>query len=138
MDQRGVISTDFLLATLILIIIISGIVGFVDTGIDSAKSTEFAKAKIVGENVARSIDMVYGQGPGDQLNITLPGDFNYKIEIRNINGKAAVVVKYNNKESISYLIPNPNKIDNIDNVIMNPNGTYNICNENGIIKIGKV
>jgi|GEM_PF-528017 len=138
MDQRGVISTDFLLATLILIIIISGIVGFVGTGIDSAKSTEFAKAKIVGENVARSIDMVYGQGPGDQLNITLPGDFNYKIEIRNINGKAAVVVKYNNKESISYLIPNPNKIDNIDNVIMNPNGTYNICNENGIIKIGKV
>ncbi|BAW31249.1 MAG TPA: hypothetical protein PLO64_01730 [Methanothermobacter sp.] len=135
MDQRGVLSTDFLLATLILLIIISGIIGFISTGIDSAKSTEFAKAKMVGENVARSINMVYEQGPGDELNITLPGDFNYEIKIMNLNGKAAVVVKYNNRESISYLIP---KANNIDTITMKPNETYNICNEDGNIKIRKV
>ena len=135
MDDGGVLSTDFLLATLISLIIISALVGFANTSIDTAKSTEFSKAKMVGETVARSINMVYTQGPGDELNITLPGDFNYKITIKNINGKAAVVVNYNNRESISYLIFNTNKINEIP---MLPNKTYNIRNEDNSIIIVEV
>ncbi|BDH79373.1 MAG TPA: hypothetical protein GXX31_01785 [Methanothermobacter sp.] len=135
MDDGGVLSTDFLLATLISLIIISALVGFANTSIDTAKSTEFSKAKMVGETVARSINMVYTQGPGDELNITLPGDFNYNITIKNINGKAAVVVNYNNRESISYLIFNTNKINEIP---MLPNKTYNIRNEDNSIIIVEV
>ncbi len=130
MDDGGVLFTDFILATLISLIIISALLGFANTSIDTAKSTEFSKAKMVGETVARSINMVYIQGPGDELNITLPGDFNYNITIGNINGKAAVVVNYNNGKSISYLIPDANKISSST---MQPNETYNIRNENGII-----
>lgn len=132
MDQRGVLSVDFLIATLILLITVSSLVVFATKGMDVGETTEFSKAKMIGENVARNINMVYAQGPGDQLNITLPGDFQYNITIQEMNGKAIIVVKYKDKEAKTYLIP---KADQIDKITMYPNMTYTISNDNGIIKI---
>lgn len=132
MDQRGVLSVDFLIATLILLITVSSLVVFATKGMDVGETTEFSKAKMIGENVARNINMVYAQGPGDQLNITLPGDFQYNITIQEMNGKAIIVVKYKDKEAKTYLIP---KADQINKITMYPNKTYTISNDNGIIKI---
>ncbi|MBC7119043.1 MAG: hypothetical protein H5T36_01190 [Methanobacteriaceae archaeon] len=132
MDQRGVLSVDFLIATLILLITVSSLVVFATKGMDVGETTEFSKAKMIGENVARNINMVYAQGPGDQLKITLPGDFQYNITIQEMNGKAIIVVKYKDKEAKTYLIP---KADQINKITMYPNKTYTISNDNGIIKI---
>ena len=132
MDQRGILSVDFLIATLILLITVSSLVVFATKGMDVGETTEFSKAKMIGENVARNINMVYAQGPGDQLNITLPGDFQYNVTIQEMNGKAIIVVKYKDKEAKTYLIPKANQIGKIT---MYPNNTYTISNDNGIIKI---
>ncbi|MGF7117492.1 hypothetical protein [Methanobacterium oryzae] len=135
MDQKGQASVDLIFATLILIILASSVVNGVSNNIDVAQNAEIAKAKVLSDSMARSINSVYSSGEGQCLVVDLPGDFNYTLTVSNSNSSSLVSVFYKDKTIISYIIPNGS---NIQQTNMYPNETYNITNNNGIITFTKL
>ncbi len=119
------LSADLLFATLIAIIILAGMVSFVNSELSKVQTAEFGKARMAGERVAEAINTVYVNGPGYEVNLTLPeGDYtiNVKNEIIKIcQGGLEVSLK---------IIP---KNDIQTNLIAG--NSYNIKNDNGTIKI---
>lgn len=132
MDQKGQASVDLLLATLIILILVSSIATVISKGMDSANGAEFSKAKVLADNVARSIDSVYSNGYGQYTIFESPTDFNYTV----IVNSSGVNVIYNNKTSTSSIIPS-NYLSQSDFVIL-PNETCNITNNNGMIQFTKI
>lgn len=138
MDQKGQISVDLLFATLILIIVVTSIVSISSSGIDVANGTEISKAKVLADDVSRSIDTVFSNGYGQYSVLQLPNvsndtttDFKYTYVIK--VDSSGVTVTYMDKSIVSSIIPN-NKLGNVP-VPMSPGKKYNITNDQGIINI---
>lgn len=146
MDQKGQASVDLLFATFLLFIIVSSVINVISSGADTASNAQFSKAKVLADNLSRSIDSVYSNGNGQYLIFSLPGDFNYTVMVNNpsISSNATVAVSYNNnnnKRAISNLIPSSANIaDNYgsNQITMAPNEKYNITNNNGNITFTKL
>jgi len=131
MNEKGQLSADFIFATLILLIVISSIVGIVSSGIDTANNAGLAEAKAIGERVAGAINTVYTNGNGHFVTVNLTSDANFNLTVNN----ATVAVRFNNKTTISNLIPDSGSVNSI---IMGPNETYRIVNNNGLVTFTKL
>ena len=136
MDQGGQLTVDLLFATLIIIIAITSIVSITTTGIATANGSEISKAKVLSDDVARSVDTVISNGYGQYLVLELPGvsnttttDFKYNYAIKVDN--SGVTVVYMGKNIVSSIIPN-NNLKSDQN--MYPGEKYNISNDQGKIK----
>jgi hypothetical protein len=85
MDSRGILTVDLIFASIILLMIVSGILSVVSERIDSASSTdEFGNSRMITENVAEAINKVYSGGNGHATTLSLPAkisDKNYNIKV---------------------------------------------------------
>jgi hypothetical protein len=139
-DQGGQLTVDLLFATLIIIIAITSIVSITTTGIATANGSEISKAKVLSDDVARSVNTVISNGYGQYLVLELPGvsnttttDFKYNYAVKVDN--SGVTVVYMGKNIESSIIPNNNlKSDQI----MLPGEIYNISNDKGKINFKNI
>lgn len=128
MDDKGVLSADLLFATLIAVLIIVGMVGLVESELSKTQIGELGKARMVGERVAEAINTVYVNGPGYEVNLTLPSGA-YTINVNN----RMITVNYGNYKINLTIIPKTG----VTTADLSA-GSYNLRNDNGIIKITRI
>lgn len=126
MDQNGWVSIDFLLASLIIILTIPSIVAIIEDRIDTTNSVhEITEAKVLAENVAEIIEMVYSGGRGCFIIFKIPATKHYNITVNS----TGVYVRFKGKIGTAYITPimiSSSKYGS--NVLLEPNITYNISN----------
>lgn len=135
MDEKGQLSADFIFAIFIFLIVAASIVGIASNNIGIAENSEFSKAKVLADDVSRTINAVYSNGYGHYTILKLPSDFNYTVEI----SSSGVFVDYNNEGNIvaeSSIIP----VNNLTapSTTMNPGEVYNVTNNQGKITFTKI
>jgi len=128
MDDKGVLSTDLLFATLIVILIVAGMVSLVESELSKTQIGELGKARMAGERVAEAINTVYVNGPGYEVNLTLPPG-TYTINVNN----GMITVNYENYKINLTIIPRTG----VTPADLDP-GSYNLRNDNGTIKTTKI
>ncbi len=115
LDCNGIISVDFIFATLVILIIIGSIASIIDERMDAVSSTEeFSNGRMALEYVAESINMVYSGGNGQSTVISLPrviNNDNYEIRVNS----SGVFILLGGVIGRSYI--NPKKITYTDRLI---------------------
>lgn len=119
------LSGDIILTILIATIIISGIGYFINSELNSTEVSKTGIARMAGEKVAETINLVYTNGPGYMVNITLP-DGNYTITVNDTG------VYVNNITKIDIIPENSNLISPTS---MNPGETWEIIYDQNSDKI---
>lgn len=124
MDNNGWISIDFIIASMIIILTIPGIISIVEDRINTVNSfQEMVEEKILAENIAETIDMVYSGGNGCSITFKMPPTISNKKYFIKINS-SGVYIKLKGKMAYAY-IPN---LDISMNENIQANNTYNISN----------
>lgn len=125
MEEKGIMTVDFILATIIALIIISGVLSYTNLAIGTAQSAEQAKAKTMADELARAINKVYNSGDGHYLKFELPDNYTASISGNKVT---VTYITSNGRYSVStFIIPSLNK-DLVTN-------NYTISNSNGAIQI---
>jgi len=79
MNKNGWVSTDFLLASKLIILTVHCIVAIIGNRIDTANSVhEISDAKVLAENVAEIFEMVYSGGRGCSIIFKMPATISSK------------------------------------------------------------
>jgi len=129
MDKNGWVSVDFMIAFMIIILTIPSITSIINDRVDTANSIrEIAEAKILEENVAGIIEMVYSGGQGCSYMLKMPSKIANKSYCLKINSTGVYVMFKNN---IGMVFITPMKITKgkyYSNILLEPNKTYNISN----------
>lgn len=131
MDKRGIISVEFILSSLIILLVIAGMVSLISGRMDAVSSTsELGRARMTAENVAEAINKVYSGGNGHSVTLTLPPISNKTYYI-NVNS-TGVFILMDGMIGKSYI--NPKRITYSDklieaNVWMRGNRDYLIKNK---------
>jgi hypothetical protein len=135
MDQKGILSADLIFATLLLLMVIASALSIISTGMDSAENTEFSKAKVLADSVARTINTAYTNGDGNYIIFNFDNsssDFNYLVYVTN----TGVNVEYKSKNASSSIIPSNYLSSN--STVIHPGESYNVSNSGGFILLTKI
>jgi uncharacterized protein (UPF0333 family) len=130
LDNIGQVSAELILVTLVFLIIAVGLIQLVNSEMAQTDTGNLAQARMMGEQVAETINTVYINGNGYTANLTLPNFPNstavYSIYVYS-NGSLSVV--YNSNNINIKLIPT-----SVQSLNMTNNGTtYIVKNNNGNI-----
>lgn len=130
LDDRGFGSVEFLFVTLIVFIIIGGIVSLIGNEMNQVQTADLAEARVMGENLAETINTVYIKGNsinGNKYyaNITIPDDIDFTAKIT----KGKITVISNNQNITIKIIP----LD-VSDFTMTSNHSYRVNNIDGTIK----
>ncbi|MBI4812850.1 MAG: hypothetical protein HY802_00210, partial [Methanobacterium sp.] len=71
MDQKGIATADLLFATLIAIVIMGSMVSTINNEMNKSQSGDLGTIRVVGEKVAQTVNTVYTNGNGYNMNLTL-------------------------------------------------------------------
>ncbi len=129
-NEHGWASIDFIAAFLIILVTIPGIIAIIEERVDTANRVqEIAEAKVLSENIAERIEMVYSGGNGCSITYKMPlkiANKPYKVHVNS----SGVFIKFNGKMGSAFI--SPVKISNNPrydyNALMEANKTYNISN----------
>lgn len=135
-DDSGQASVELIFVTLIFLIIAGSLFQLVGSEMDKTDTGNLGQARMIGEKIAGTINMVYTNGPGYSANLILPNFSNstatYKVYVYS-NGNMSVI--YNGNNITIKLIPTNVQSFTMDNDVSNVNGTkYTVRNDNGTIK----
>ncbi|MDO9045696.1 MAG: hypothetical protein Q7U35_10390 [Methanobacteriaceae archaeon] len=125
MDQKGIATADLLFATLIAIVIFASLISSVSNEMNKTQTGDLGQARMIGERLASSINLVFINGNGYSMNTTLPNNINYNLNVNN----SGLFVIFNGKQVKINLIPKAN----ISSVNMTQGQKYIIKNNNGTI-----
>ena len=129
MDTNGWVTIDFVVAFIIIILTIPCITAIIGDRIDTANSVhEAVEAKILEENIAEKVQMVYSGGVGCSIIFKMPSKLATKPYRLTINSSGVYVMFKNN---IGTAFITRMKISDgkfCTNILMEPNRTYNISN----------
>ncbi|MBI5680911.1 MAG: hypothetical protein HZC47_08465 [Methanobacterium sp.] len=137
MDSRGIITSDLIFASILILMVIGSILTIITERLDAvSKTEETGKARMIAENVAEIINNVYSGGNGHSANISLPAnitDKNYEIKINS----SGVFVLIDGMIGKAYVAPN--KFSSSDlfketSICMHNNRKYlikNVADEDG-------
>ena len=129
MDRNGWVTIDFMIAFMIIILTIPSITAIISDRIDTANSVrEIVEARILDENIAGVIEMVYSGGLGCSIIFKMPPKIVNKSYYVTINS-SGVYVMFKNNIGKAFITP----IEITDgkhhsNILLVPNKTYNISN----------
>lgn len=130
-SEGGWVSVDFMVASLIIILTIPGLVSIAGENINTANSVhKIAKAKIITDNVAQSIEMVYSGGTGCSIIYKMPSNidnkpYNFKV---NSSGAYMKVDDLMGSTFISSMKLSTTEWVDRSDVQMQADETYNISN----------
>jgi hypothetical protein len=129
MDKSGWVSIDFMIAFMIIILTIPSVTAIISDRFDTVNSVrEITEAKILEENVAGIIEMVYSGGIGCSYTLKMPSKIENKSYSLKID-QSGVHVMFMNNIGTSFMTPM--KITDgkyYSNIILEPDVTYNISN----------
>lgn len=125
MDQKGIATADLLFATLIAVVIFASLLSTIGNEVAMTQTGDLGQARMIGERLASSISTVFINGNGYSMNITLPNEINYNLNVNN----SGLFVIFNGKQVKINLIPKAN----ISSVNMTQGQKYLIKNNNGTI-----
>ena len=129
MDRDGWVSIDFIIAFMIIILTIPSITAIISDRLDTVNSVrEIAEARILEENIAGIIEMVYSGGVGCSYRIKMPPKIANKSYTLKINSTGVYVMF---KNHIGTVFITPIKISDSkynSNILLEPNKNYNISN----------
>ena len=130
LDNFGQISAELILVTLIFLVIAVGLIQLVNSEMGQTSTGNQGQIRMMGEQVAETINTVYINGPGYSANLTLPNLPNSTTAYTvNVNTNGSLNVIYNSNNIYIKLIPT-----NIQSKTMKNNGTtYIVKNNNGTI-----
>ena len=102
LDTNGWISVDFIVASMIFIFVIPRIIAASEDRIDTPNTVqEMVEARMLAENIAETIEMVYSGGNGCSIIYKMPNISNKKYNIK-INS-LGVYIKVNDKMANAYI-----------------------------------
>lgn len=140
-DDKGQFSAEFILISLIVLIIIGGLVSLVGSTMDKTQTADNGGARIMAEKIAETINTAYVSGSGYSMNLDLRtmnqelsstgSPFNFTATITNTPSGYVVAVTNAGVTSNVNVIP---KKFNGTNTMTN-NNMYNVQNVNGTIQI---
>ena len=83
-DNNGIVTAEFILASLIVLIIISSVISVIFERMETASTMdELGNARMICEKVAETINKVYSSGDGHTITLNLPSNIsNQKYEIK--------------------------------------------------------
>jgi hypothetical protein len=129
MDKNGWVSIDFLMASLLILLTIPSLVSIIEDRINTVNSVhEVSEARVLAENLAENIEMVYSGGRGCSIVFKLPANVSNKHYKVTINS-TGVYVSFSGKIGTAYITPMTISNGKYDSyVLLEPNKTYNISN----------
>jgi len=128
MDQKGIATADLLFATLIAIVIMGSLVSSINNEMNKSQSGDLGTIRVIGEKVAQTVNVVYTNGNGYNMNLTLTNvtnSSNYTISVNN----SGVAVNYNGKTININTIPKTN----VTSANLTQGKRYLVKNVNGTI-----
>ena len=125
-DDKGLASAELLFVTLIFLIIAGGLINLANSQVGITQTGNLGEVRIIGERIAETINTVYINGNGYAINMTLPNDLNYTV---NINSTGSIRMTYNSQNIIIKTIP----VDKIQSITMTNGQRYKVNNTNGTI-----
>lgn len=140
-DDKGQFSAEFILISLIVLIIIGGLVSLIGSTMDKTQTADNGGARIMGEKIAETINTAYVSGDGYSIDLDLRtmnqelsstgNPFSFSATITNTGTGYVVAVTNSGASSSVNLIP---KKFNGTNTLTN-NNLYHVKNVNGTIQI---
>jgi hypothetical protein len=129
MDQHGWVTIDFMIAFTIIILTIPSMIAIIGDRIDNANSIrEITEARILVENIATIVEMVYSGGVGCSYIVKMPAKIGNKPYSIKINS-SGVYVRFNNNIGTAFITPMRISEGRFhSNILLEPNKTYNISN----------
>ncbi len=141
MESWGVITADFLLATLVIIIILSNLVAIAVDRIDTANDIgEASQARIMGENLAELIETTYSNGQGYYTTFKTPHNISGSNYIVNLDS-TGLYIFINRKICYSHIgskFIRGEAYQTFDGAILKPDKTYNISNIKDMCNITRI
>jgi hypothetical protein len=136
MDTVATLSIDFMISTLLMMIMVSSVIAIVEGRLEMTQQTEeAAEARMLSEKVALTIEETYSGGEGHETMISMPSDLKgsyYEVKVN----QSGVGIQVGGRFGHSFLYPKKISYSEIsdEEVILYPNQTYKIRNfrdENG-------
>jgi uncharacterized protein (UPF0333 family) len=141
-DDKGQFSAEFILISLIVLIILGGLISLVGSTMDKTQTADSGGARIMGEKIAETINTAYVSGNGYSIDLDLRtmnqelsssgNPFSFTATLTNTsNGYVVAVTNSGFTSSVSVI---PRKFTGLST--MNNNQLYHVKNVgNGTIQI---
>ena len=103
MDRNGWVSFDFLMASLLILLTIPSLVSIIEERINTVNSVdEISEARVLAENLAEDIEMVYSGGRGCSIIFKLPAKVSNKHYKIKINSTGVYVIFFRKNWNCTY------------------------------------
>jgi DNA mismatch repair ATPase MutL len=130
-DQKGFASAELLFATIIALVILSGMLTLSSSLMDKSQTGALGEARIWGEKTAEAINTVYIKGNGYSIDLKLQSDVAFTMNV-NSNGYITVFV---NGRNVSVKMISKKLLNNYT---LTSGNKYQILNQNGTIQITQI
>jgi len=141
LDDKGQFSAEFILISLIVLIILGGLVSLVGSNMDKTQTADNGGARIMGEKIAETINTAYVGGNGYSIDLDLKtmnqelsstgNPFSFTANISPVSDGYVVLVSNAGISSSIKLIPKKF----IGTKTLSNNNVYHVKNVNGTINI---
>jgi uncharacterized protein (UPF0333 family) len=127
-DQKGIASAELLLATLIVLVLLSGMAALSSSLMDKSQTGNIGEARIWGEKTAEALNTVYIKGNGYSVDLYLDSDINFTMDVKS-TGYITVFV-YGRTTEVKFFSKRL-----FNNYTLISGERYQLKNINGTIKI---
>ena len=132
LDEKGFGSVEFILVTLVALIIIAGLANIVGTETNQVQTGDVAQTRMSGEKIAEVINTVYMNGVGYTISLNIPNTTT--VYINNPSGYLSVYSSKSGANITVKIIPT-----NIQNTILTAGNNYNVTQAtNGTIMFTQI
>lgn len=107
-DEKGQASAELILVTVAFIVIAGTLISLTSSEMDKTDTGNVGQARMMGESIAETINMVYTNGPGYSANISLQnlsGSASYTVNVYTSNNTGYLNVNYGSNNITIKLIP---------------------------------
>lgn len=140
-DDKGQFSAEFILISLVALIILGGLVSLVGSTMDKTQTADNGGARIMAEKIAETVNTAYVSGNGYSIDLDLRtlnqelsstgSPFSFTATITNTTSGYVVAMSNNGVSSSVNLIPKKYN----GTLTLNNNNLYHVQNVNGTIQI---
>jgi hypothetical protein len=130
-DQKGIASAELLFATLLALILLSGMIALSSSLMDKSQTGAIGEGRIWGEKTAEALNTVYIKGNGYSVDLELDSDVNFTMDINStgyitvfVNGRTTNVKFFSKKLFNNYTLISGERYQ-----IKNINGTIQITQQ---------
>ncbi|MBI5680747.1 MAG: hypothetical protein HZC47_07645 [Methanobacterium sp.] len=131
-DNKGQVSAELILVTVIFLVIALGFINLVSNEMGNTQTGKLGEARMLGEKIAETINTVYKNGPGYSINLDLPNadELNFTAKVTTVNSTGYLNMTYGTRSIQIKLIAKDYTLP----INLNPGERYKVYNDNGTIR----